>query len=110
MGGNETDAFARLFMIPGMQHCWDGPGPDSFGEEAVAENKDPRHNIVVALEQWVEKGIAPNEIIATKYAEGAPAKSVKMTRPLCPYPQIAKYKGSGDSNDAGNFVCVAASK
>ena len=110
MGGKETDAFARLYMMPGVQHCWDGPGPDSFGEEAVAESKDPRHNIVVALEQWVEKGIAPNEIIATKYAEGAPAKGVKMTRPLCPYPQVAKYKGSGDSNDAGNFVCVAASK
>jgi feruloyl esterase len=64
----------------------------------------------LALEQWVEKGIAPSAIIATKKTGGDSGTSVKMTRPLCPYPQVAKYKGSGDSNDAGSFVCTASSK
>jgi feruloyl esterase len=63
--------------------------------------------VELALEQWVEKGVAPASIVATKYVEDDPGKGVKMTRPLCPYPQVAKYKGSGDSNDAENFVCAA---
>jgi feruloyl esterase len=69
--------------------------------------KDSQHNAELALEQWVEKGIAPAAMIATKYVDDDPSKGVKMTRPLCPYPQVAKYKGSGDSNDARNFVCAA---
>jgi feruloyl esterase len=59
-----------------------------------------------ALEQWVENGVAPGPIIATKYLSDLdPSQGLKMTRPLCPYPQIAKYKGTGDTNDAANFVC-----
>jgi hypothetical protein len=109
MRGQETEAFVRLYMVPGMQHCGGGPGPDSFGQGGAGA-KDTQHNVELALEQWVEKGIAPNAIVATKYEGGDPAKGVKMTRPLCPYPQIAKYKGKGETNDAGNFVCVADSK
>jgi feruloyl esterase len=60
----------------------------------------------LALEQWVEKGAPPSTVIATKQA-GEGAAAVKMTRPLCAYPQVAKYKGSGDTNDAANFVCGA---
>jgi feruloyl esterase len=63
----------------------------------------------LALEQWTEGGMAPAEIIATKYA-GEGSNEVKMTRPLCPYPQAAKYKGSGDTNKAENFVCAAGAK
>ncbi len=110
MGGAEMDAFARLYMAPGMLHCGGGPGPDSFGENGAADGSDAQHNMGLALEQWVEKGIAPSAIIATKKAGGDSGKSVKMTRPLCPYPQVAKYKGSGDSNDASNFVCSTESK
>jgi feruloyl esterase len=55
----------------------------------------------------VEKGTTPSAIIATKYAGHGASEDVQMTRPLCAYPQIAKYKGSGDPNDAGSFVCVA---
>ncbi len=70
---------------------------------------DPEHDITSALEQWVEKGIAPTAIIATKYVNDLdPSQGVKMTRPLCPYPQIAKYKGTGDTNEAANFVCSRA--
>jgi feruloyl esterase len=109
MRGQETEAFVRLYMVPGMQHCGGGPGPDSFGQGGAGA-KDAQHNVELALEQWVEKGVAPNAIVATKYESGDPAKGVKMTRPLCPYPQIAKYKGEGDTNDAGNFVCVTGDK
>jgi feruloyl esterase len=63
--------------------------------------------MVVALYQWVEKGVAPSRIVATKYVDNDVSKGVEMTRPLCPYPQTAKYKGSGDSHDAANFVCAA---
>jgi len=109
MGARESEAFARLYMVPGMQHCGGGPGTDSFGQGG-ADAKDAQHNVERALEQWVEKGIAPNAIVATKYQGRDPSTGVKMTRPLCPYPQMAKYKGTGDTNDAGNFVCMMESK
>lgn len=107
MGAEETSKFVRLYMAPGMQHCGGGPGPDSFG--AMGDKSalpDRQHNAYRALEQWVEKGVAPGPIIATKYTDSKPPQ-VKMTRPLCPYPQIAKYNGAGDSNDANNFTCAA---
>src|SRR5215469_12100142 len=67
---------------------------------------DPQHNIYLALENWVEKGEAPGTVIASKADGFGPAAKVRMTRPLCAYPQVAKYKGSGDTNDAANFVCA----
>ena len=73
-------------------------------------NGDPEHDIVVAMYQWVEKGIAPSQIIATRYTGNGRASGVAMTRPLCVYPKIAKYKGSGDTNEAKNFECVADSR
>src|SRR5213082_2661399 len=109
MGARKSEAFARLYMVPGMQHCSGGPGTDSFGQ-GVADARDAQHNVETALEQWVEKGTAPNVIVATKYQGRGASTGVKMTRPLCPYPQIAKYKGTGDTNDAANFVCTAESK
>ena len=107
LGEKTADASVRLFMAPGMQHCTGGPGPSSFGQFGVASASDPEHDIQLALEQWVEKGVAPSKIIAAKYANvfNAPGQ-LQMTRPLCPYPQIAKYKGTGDTNDAANFACV----
>jgi TonB family protein len=106
LGSAKTDSFMRLFMAPGVQHCGGGPGADSFGEFAPAG--DAQHDLYQALEQWVEKGAAPEKIIATKYVnEEDEAKGVKMTRPLCPYPESAVYKGEGDTNEAANFECVA---
>jgi feruloyl esterase len=108
MGRAERDSFVRLFMVPGMQHCAGGPGPDIFGQGGFSPTNDPQHNIYLALEQWVEKGTAPSTVIAAKL-DGASAKPVvKETRPLCAYPQVAKYKGSGDTNDAANFTCSPA--
>jgi TonB family protein len=54
----------------------------------------------------VEKGTAPDRLIATKFVDDKPEKGIAMTRPLCPYPQPATYKGSGDTNDAANFECT----
>jgi feruloyl esterase len=111
MGRHKTNSFLRLFMAPGMQHCGGGPGPNSFGQGANSPPYDSEHNIYTALEQWVEKGVAPSKIIATKYVNDFnPERGVKMTRPLCPYPQVAKYKGTGDTNDAANFVCAPGNK
>ncbi len=106
MGQGSTDSFLRLYMVPGMQHCDNGPGADSFGQVGQLVFDDPQHSIDGALEQWVEKGAAPATILASKYAR-EDRQHPKMTRPLCAYPQAAKYKGNGDPNDAANFVCGA---
>jgi feruloyl esterase len=108
IGAEKTQGFMRLYMVPGMGHPSGGPGPNSFGQSGHTTAKGPAHGVYTALEEWVEKGTAPGEIIATKYIDDAKAKGVKMTRPLCAYPQVAKYKGSGDTNDSANFACSAA--
>ena len=87
MGAATTDFF-RLFMVPGMFHCGGGVGCSSFDK-------------LTPLMEWVEKGTAPNNLPAAQIVNG---KTVR-TRPLCPYPQIAKYKGSGSVDEAANFVC-----
>ena len=78
----------RLFMAPGMGHCGGGEGPNTF-------------DMVAALEQWVEHGKAPDQILATHSTNGV----VDRTRPLCPYPQLVTYKGAGSIDDAANFTC-----
>jgi len=100
-----TQEFYRLFLAPGMDHCGGGPGPNQFGQ--AGGTGDAEHDMVVALEQWVEKGVAPTRLMATKFLSDDKAKGVAMTRPLCLFPQIAKYKGSGAVTDAANFVCAA---
>lgn len=87
-GQREADAFSRLYLIPGMHHCGGGPGPNSFDMLAV-------------MEKWVEKGIAPASVVASHLTAG----KIDRTRPLCPYPQVARYKGSGSIDDAANFRC-----
>jgi Tannase and feruloyl esterase len=106
MGQAATDSFVRLYLVPGGWHCGGGPGANYFIEDGRGAPGDAEHNIYAALEQWVEKKAAPSRIIATKYNDDSAARGVKMTRPLCAYPQIAKYKGTGDTNDAANFVCA----
>jgi feruloyl esterase len=101
----KTQDFYRLFLAPGVNHCGGGPGPNQLGQ--AGGNGDAQHDAVAAMYQWVEKGVAPKSIIATKYNGDNQANGVAMTRPLCPYPQMAKYKGTGDTNDATNFVCAA---
>ncbi len=152
-----SKSFVRLFMVPGMDHCQNGPGLDSFGTRAVeGQLPDPDHNMVSALDRWVTKGVAPEQVIATKWSGGfgaggrgggrgfsgggrggsgaggarsgsgavgrggtpvadmpAPPPQPRVllaTRPLCAYPKVARYKGTGDNTKAENFQCVAAPK
>jgi hypothetical protein len=104
LGPEQTASSVRLYMIPGMQHCAGGPGADIFGQSDSVPVKDAEHNIYTTLIEWREKGSAPGTVIATKYEDG-PAKGVKMTRPICPYPQEPVYSGTGDTNSAASFVC-----
>jgi hypothetical protein len=106
MGQDAFDSFARVYMVPGMQHCGGGVGPDSFGENGPWPNlTDSHQSLQVSIEQWVEKGAAPKEIVATKFSGPLNSGNAEMTRPLCAYPKVAKYKGSGDENDASSFTC-----
>jgi feruloyl esterase len=90
VGKDKAANSIALFMMPGVNHCQGGPGTDTF-------------NKVKVLEEWVEQGKKPAQIVASHSTSG----QVDKTRPLCPYPQVAKYKGSGSTNDAANFSCVA---
>jgi len=106
-GAGHVDKFARLFMVPGMGHCAGGAGPNAFGNnDAVSVPADPQHDILKALIEWVEFGVAPEKVIATKYVNDNPAQGVGFTRPLCVFPKVAKYKGTGDTADATNWACV----
>jgi feruloyl esterase len=88
LGQNQVDRSVRLYMVPGMGHCGGGEGPNIF-------------DTLTALEKWQEEKTAPQEIIASQIENG----SVTRTRPLCPYPQVAQYKGSGSTDRAENFAC-----
>ena len=90
LGGNQG-AWMRVFLMPGMGHCRGGIGPDQA-------------DFLTAMESWREKGEAPSRIVASRSAGQG---RTEMTRPLCPYPQVAKYTGTGSTDDAKNFVCGA---
>ncbi|MBV9785912.1 MAG: tannase/feruloyl esterase family alpha/beta hydrolase [Acidisphaera sp.] len=107
VGENRAHSFYRLFMAPGMGHCFTGPGPNIFGgADNPGGPADPQHNVLLALQRWVEEGVAPTRIIATKYVNDTPSQGVAMTRPLCVFPKVPRYKGSGDTTDAANFECA----
>ncbi|HTZ90510.1 MAG TPA: tannase/feruloyl esterase family alpha/beta hydrolase [Alloacidobacterium sp.] len=109
VGTRGADQSLRLYMVPGMQHCGGGPGATVFGQAEDAPRSDPDHDIFTALVQWVENGKAPASIVATKYKEhhspNDPPPQVEMTRPLCPYPQAARYSGTGKKKLAASFSC-----
>ncbi|HEY5204215.1 MAG TPA: tannase/feruloyl esterase family alpha/beta hydrolase [Roseiarcus sp.] len=114
-GGEEkTKEFARLFMVPGMDHCGFGTGPNRFDSAAFGGAQppaaDPKRDMFTALSHWVEDGVAPAQVIATKFVGGDASKGIEMQRPLCPYPQRAWYKGDGDTNAAANFACALDKK
>ena len=85
----KADEYFRMFMMPGVLHCAGGPGPDTVDWAA-------------AIDEWVEKGKAPDSLIAQKRTA---AGAVTRSRPLCVYPQRAVYNGSGNPDDASNFSC-----
>ena len=80
-------------MVPGMYHCSGGPGPNAF-------------DALSPLVSWVEKGKAPDTIVATKYVNDTPP-AIQLTRPLCVFPKVTRYNGSGSTTSAANFTCVA---
>jgi feruloyl esterase len=86
------DQSLRLFMVPGMAHCAGGPGETHF-------------DALGAVVDWVEHGVAPDKIIANKLPLAEAAAEANVQRPLCPYPRVAQYKGSGSTSDASSFVC-----
>lgn len=86
--GPDADKHVRLFMVPGMMHCAGGPGVSAFDMQPE-------------LEKWVEMGKAPERVVAVKPDAGAES----FSRPLCPWPQTARYKGAGSTRDAANFAC-----
>jgi feruloyl esterase len=88
MGAAKVDQDIRLFMVPGMGHCGGGEGPNDFDK-------------VGAIDKWVTTGKAPDTMVAAHSTGG----KIDRTRPLCPYPQVAKYKGTGSIDDAANFTC-----
>ena len=91
--GTVADDGLALFMLPGVLHCRGGPGADTF--DAMA-----------AITAWVEQGQAPKRIVASRRVDG----KVVSTRALCPYPQVARYVGSGDTTDAARYTCAAETR
>jgi feruloyl esterase len=106
----QTQAFLRLYMVPGMGHCAGGPGATHFStatRDSDPPVSDAQHDMAIALEEWVERGAAPKRLIATKFdQEHGADRKVLFQRPLCVYPQIAHYEG-GPTNSAASFTCVA---
>jgi hypothetical protein len=96
MGQNAVDQFFRLYMVPGVYHnASRGPGPTAFPGPMLK-----------ALERWVEDKVAPTAVTAASYnVDGDPSSGIVRTRPLCPYPAVAVYRGTGSRDEARNFVC-----
>lgn len=118
--GVELDNWYRLFLVPGMQHCsgtppdvnapWYFAGANQAGSlntsmHSVPGFMDAKHDILLALMAWTENGTAPDNIVATKWFNDTLADKVMRQRPLCPYPQQAKYLANGDPNKAENWAC-----
>ena len=108
-GATSPDSFVRLYMMPGLQHCFGGPGAHYCGGLA-ASSGDAERDFSAALERWVEDGVAPGTMVAVKprrprrRARGPGARAA-MTRPLCPYPQAAVFKGAGSPDDPAGYRC-----
>jgi feruloyl esterase len=105
-----ASSFLRLYMVPGMAHCAGGPGATNFSSatrDSMPPVHDAAHDMAIALQEWVENGKAPHALIATHYAEGEGAvRKIAFQRPVCVYPQVARYRG-GPTTAAASFACAA---
>lgn len=102
-----VQGYHRLFMLPDVGHCRSGTAPNAIGggfPEPAKAQRTPESHIVSALARWVEQGVAPTAVVATRYDDKG---SIVRQRPVCAYPQAAVYRGSGDVNAAGSFACAA---
>lgn len=106
----ETQEFVRLYMVPAMDHCAGGPGATYFSSatrDLTPPVRDAKHDMALALEAWVEKGAAPEDLIATRFENpDVTDRKIQFQRPLCVYPKSARYKG-GPQDQASSFVCEA---
>lgn len=128
---NNVDEWYRFFLVPGMQHCsgsvggapWFfggsgqaqellGPDSSSGGEEGyyvagtVPGLQDEEHDALLALMRWVERGEAPESLVATKFVNDTVALGIERQRPICPFPRYAQYGGMGNVSEAGSWGCV----
>lgn len=113
MGGVEsTQSFYRLFLAPGMDHCFGGTGPSAIGGayDQAPPVRDAQHDVVDALARWVEQGVAPDQLVATRYRDNLPMEGIAAQRPWCPYPATARYTGRGDRSEAGSWSCSVTTK
>jgi feruloyl esterase len=105
----DTQTFLRLYMVPGMAHCAGGPGATSFStatRDSEPPVSDAKHDMARALEDWVEQGTSPDELIATHFENaGGAGRTIAFQRPLCVYPKVARYNG-GPASSASSFSCV----
>jgi feruloyl esterase len=101
-GAKPAAQFARLYMLPGVQHCAGGPGADNIGGSGGdAPVVDGSHDLLRALEDWVEHGVVPQAMVASRVEQGV----VKRRHLICPYPQQARYPGTGDTGDPASYRC-----
>ena len=117
--GIELDSWYRFFLVPGMMHCAQSVNDAPWyiagaGQAAVLGTNvhstpgfmDAEHDALLALMRWVEEDVAPDTLIATKYKNDTVSEGVVRQRPLCPYPQQAKYMGTGSLNVSTSFMCA----
>ncbi|GAA5827212.1 hypothetical protein JCM11251_001171 [Rhodosporidiobolus azoricus] len=114
LGYKDLSDSYRMFTIPGMGHCQQGPGAWNFGGPSQRQTSlggrgqpstfDEKHDMILAMINWVEKGIAPDVLIGTKYIGDDKRNGTQLQRPLCVYPQQSVYLG-GDANSADSFAC-----
>ena len=105
MGDTTVRNFLQLYIVPGMGHCGSGDEPNDIGQW-VRIGDNPQHSLFSALEQWVENGVTPDGVIATKFAvDGDPSSRIVKTARLCPYPQTAKWNRTGSVLDAASYEC-----
>lgn len=109
MGGvDNIQPFYRLFLGTGMEHCGGGPGPNAIGGVfgLQSPSRDPEHDLLTTLAHWVEDGVAPTRITATRYKENDSTKEIVAQRPWCTYPAVARYVGQGERSQASSYTCT----
>jgi pimeloyl-ACP methyl ester carboxylesterase len=105
MGEETVGNFLQFYLIPGMGHCGSGDEPNDFGQW-LRPGDNPQNSLFFALEEWVEKGVRPNGVIATKFAiDGNPKSAVVKTRLICPNPRVARSNHLRDNSDSTTYVC-----
>ena len=105
MGDSTADNFLQFYLLPGMGHCGSGNEPNDFGQW-LRPGDTPQNSLFSALEEWVEKDVRPNGVIATKFAiDGDSRSTVVKRRRICPYPRTARSNRLGSESDSANYVC-----